>query len=57
MGKMRRKFGKKRLYDAFQRFKDLTLNEQIKSLVNEVYAFRGTEKLDDDITLIILKKI
>ncbi len=57
MNSNREEFGKKRLYDAFQRFKDLTLNEQIKSLVNEVYAFRGTEKLDDDITLIILKKI
>lgn len=57
MNSNREEFGKKRLYDAFQRFRDLTLNEQIKSLVNEVYAFRGTEKLDDDITLIILKKL
>ena len=57
MNSNREEFGKKRLYDAFQRFKDLSLNEQIKSLVNEVYAFRGTEKLDDDITLIILKKL
>ena len=57
MNENREEYGKKRLFDAFNKYKDLSLNDQIKSIVNEVYSFRGTEALEDDITLLMLKKL
>lgn len=57
MNEKREEFGKKRLYDAFLKYKDLSLDDQIKSIVNEVYTFHGKESLEDDITLLMLKKL
>lgn len=49
-------FGTDRLFNAFDKCKKLPINEQIYSILNALSLFTGSVPLNDDITLIVLRK-
>lgn len=49
-------FGKDRLYETFNKYKNQSLHEQIYSILNDLTTFTGKNSFEDDITLLLLRK-
>ena len=56
MNRNREEFGLERLKKTFLKNTDLSLTEQVQTIVDEARTFANRAKIADDITLLILKK-
>lgn len=49
-------FGTSRLLKSFEKYQDLSINEQINNILNDIKAFLRTDTINDDITILIIRK-
>ena len=49
-------FGMNRLFEAFKKCKNLPLNAQINIIIANLKAFIGSKALNDDITIMMLRR-